>query len=586
MGLFIGLAAPNRSGATVVASLLGAVVPVFVLRSRPGRTHGGLPSWAVVAAMGAATVLAIESDVAFAGPIVAVVIGIALCARNLEWGTVSLRIVPIALLALAIRHDADIEMVPLVVAVVAGFALAAYLQADGDIRVARRAGLLVLALALIAMLLISLLPPQGQSSQSAGHHPALRPAFDLDREENVEPSLLFLVEATAPERWRMITFTDFDGRYWSLPDFDPVSDTDRTDEVVSVDRVTVFEYRGIFLPASPTPFRAESEYVDVFVDDNGTVITNAVLEPGSTIEIFSWQRPVTPAGLRASDRLTTRMPPLIAPLAEAPTSTSDRVVALANEITADAVSNYDRVLELETYLSQSLRLSDGATPPEDERDRIDWLLFDTKHGRASQINTALVVMARSVGIPARLVAGFEPTIRDPRSGDWMLFEENLRVWAEVWFPGTGWVPFDPAASADPRANNSSPSSLVIVVIGAVVLALIVLGILIWLRRHRHSDQITTATPSDERRSRAVARLEALAINYEISVAPPSTLLELGAALSTTELSTTEIATVAAHLDRDRYGAELSPDEWAGVEQALDEAAAIAYRPAKVVSGKS
>ena len=58
----------------------------------------------------------------------------------------------------------------------------------------------------------------------------------------------------------------------------------------------------------------------------------------------------------------------------------------------------------------------------------------------------MVVLARSVGIPARLVTGFVPGEQDPVTGTYTVRAKHAHAWAEVWFAGIGWGPFDPTAS--------------------------------------------------------------------------------------------------------------------------------------------
>ena len=56
------------------------------------------------------------------------------------------------------------------------------------------------------------------------------------------------------------------------------------------------------------------------------------------------------------------------------------------------------------------------------------------------------MLARSVGIPARLATGFVPGEKDGLSGRFVVRERDAHVWTEVYFPGVGWQGFDPTAS--------------------------------------------------------------------------------------------------------------------------------------------
>jgi hypothetical protein len=70
------------------------------------------------------------------------------------------------------------------------------------------------------------------------------------------------------------------------------------------------------------------------------------------------------------------------------------------------------------------------------------------------VASSLVVMARSVGIPARLADGFVSGSRDSLTGEFVVRERDAHAWAEIYFPGIGWQPFDPTASV-PLAGDAS-----------------------------------------------------------------------------------------------------------------------------------
>ena len=79
-------------------------------------------------------------------------------------------------------------------------------------------------------------------------------------------------------------------------------------------------------------------------------------------------------------------------------------------------------------------------------DYVDQFLFDTKRGYCDNFSTSMVVMLRSIDIPARWVKGFAP-------GEYQLDDEGERVyqitnneahsWVEAYMPGIGWMPFEP-----------------------------------------------------------------------------------------------------------------------------------------------
>jgi transglutaminase-like putative cysteine protease len=121
----------------------------------------------------------------------------------------------------------------------------------------------------------------------------------------------------------------------------------------------------------------------------------------------------------------------------------DRVTNLARDITAAAPTLYDRAEAIERYLRQNYDYTlDVPTPPRD-RDPVDYFLFDLGEGYCDYYASAMVVLARSVGIPARLVVGYVGGTYDPAQATYTVREENAHSWVEVYFPGIGWVEFEP-----------------------------------------------------------------------------------------------------------------------------------------------
>ena len=85
---------------------------------------------------------------------------------------------------------------------------------------------------------------------------------------------------------------------------------------------------------------------------------------------------------------------------------------------------------------------DSPVPPTGQ-DAVDHFLFETDVGFCEQFASATVVMLRSLGIPARVVAGYTPGDRNPFTGYYEVRSSDAHSWVEVWFPRFGWYEFDP-----------------------------------------------------------------------------------------------------------------------------------------------
>ena len=122
-----------------------------------------------------------------------------------------------------------------------------------------------------------------------------------------------------------------------------------------------------------------------------------------------------------------------------------RVTELAQEITATAPSLYDRAVAIETYLRQTYPYDLEVKAPPVGRDPVDYFLFDLKRGYCDYYASAMVVMARASGVPARLVVGYAGGTYDPVSAAYNISQADAHSWVEVYFPGIGWVEFEPTA---------------------------------------------------------------------------------------------------------------------------------------------
>ncbi len=140
-----------------------------------------------------------------------------------------------------------------------------------------------------------------------------------------------------------------------------------------------------------------------------------------------------------------------------PDAVPERVLALGRELTATAPTPYDRAIAIESYLRQfpySLNLPE---PPRN-RDMVDYFLFDLQSGYCDYYASAMVVLARAAGLPARLATGYSSGSFNPESGSYVVTEANAHSWAEVYFPGHGWVAFEPTAALPVADRQDTPAA--------------------------------------------------------------------------------------------------------------------------------
>lgn len=144
-----------------------------------------------------------------------------------------------------------------------------------------------------------------------------------------------------------------------------------------------------------------------------------------------------------------------------PERVPERVFALARDLTAAAPTPFDQAVAIETYLRTNFEYTlEGPGVPVDS-EVADYFLFELKRGYCDYYATAMAVLARAVGLPARLVTGYSSGVYDARSAEYVVRQSDAHSWVEIYFPGIGWVEFEPTAGQRPfnrplEASASGP----------------------------------------------------------------------------------------------------------------------------------
>lgn len=144
---------------------------------------------------------------------------------------------------------------------------------------------------------------------------------------------------------------------------------------------------------------------------------------------------------------------------ELPPQLPERVRELAQQVVKSADNPYDKARAIESYLKSSgkyrYETQDVPVVPEG-KDFVDHFLFESMRGYCDHFSTTMVVMLRSVGVPARWVKGYAPG-ESKYNSEKKVYEVTVRnkdahSWVEVYFAGVGWIPFEPT----PTFVNPTP----------------------------------------------------------------------------------------------------------------------------------
>ncbi len=128
-----------------------------------------------------------------------------------------------------------------------------------------------------------------------------------------------------------------------------------------------------------------------------------------------------------------------------PNGITQRTKDLAKAITVGAQTPYQQAKQLERHLKANYTYDFDFQGPPPDKDPVDWFLFEEKVGVCGSFNSAFVVMARSLGLPARIVTGYHV---DPTQVEQLVTSGQAHAYSEVLFDNLGWVTFDATGSYD------------------------------------------------------------------------------------------------------------------------------------------
>ncbi|MCT9098504.1 DUF3488 and transglutaminase-like domain-containing protein [Haloarchaeobius sp. HME9146] len=277
---------------------------------------------------------------------------------------------------------------------------------------------------------------------------------------NQSPTRLFTVESPAPTYVRTNTFATYTGTGWAretdpVPFDGSIPDAAAEGETVPGERVTqriTLETASATLPTAWRPVAVEVEDVpgaDLQVTEQGTFQAETALPNGTTVTVTSYRPPDDPARLTAAG---TDYPAAVAErYTQLPADTPERVRNLTADITADTSNPYEKARAIEAWLETEKTYSLNASH-DPSRPVVDQFLFEMDRGYCQYFASAMTVMLRSEGIPARYVTGFSPGVRGGED-EYLVTGSNAHAWVEVYFPETGWVRFDPTPPADRKTSD-------------------------------------------------------------------------------------------------------------------------------------
>jgi transglutaminase-like putative cysteine protease len=225
-------------------------------------------------------------------------------------------------------------------------------------------------------------------------------------------------------------------------------------------QIRIARFGGSLLPSTHAPVEvSRPEVIDWLPETDTLVLDDRVLRQGDVYTIGADVAVPSPDQLRA----TTASNPPASIFFELPGDVPDEAVDIARQLVAGQPTPYDAALALQNWFRTEFEYDLDVQAGHSD-DAISNFLR-VRRGYCEQFAGTFAVMARAVGLPARVAVGFTPGEQLP-DGTYRVLGKHAHAWAEVWFDGFGWVLFEPtpgrgapgseAVTGVPAAQDDTP----------------------------------------------------------------------------------------------------------------------------------
>lgn len=256
------------------------------------------------------------------------------------------------------------------------------------------------------------------------------------------------------QKWRGMTLSLFDGTSWSNPyrpypvrpgfnqqfDLRPRGARFSSPLVLGNSQIhyhILMEPVGInvfFL--APAPLALRGKYRAIAVDRGGAVFNLDADHPIGVYDGWSLRDTNSAAAPETPDTAEYLADYLQLPRLDA------RIPELSAQIAGPAASDYDKAKAIDHYLRSNFTYT-LQLPSTHQADPLSYFLFERKKGHCEYFASAMAVMLRTLKIPSRVVTGFKTDEFNDVTSQYVVRASDAHAWVEAYFPGQGWVAFDP-----------------------------------------------------------------------------------------------------------------------------------------------
>ncbi|EEK95150.1 Membrane-bound protease [Bacillus cereus BDRD-ST24] len=300
-----------------------------------------------------------------------------------------------------------------------------------------------------------------------------------------DPTIVFTARTQNKHYWRVETKDFYTGKGWGISEnpkkisfknkndvvswYEQNTKTETTEATITMQK----SYPHLTYPAGLVSVEASSD-VSYSVDPFSEKIYTMNEDSSTTLHSYKVTYEIPEFSIENLKAVKTNEdqetnPYFMTKYTQLPESLPQRVKDLAVNLTNDKDNRYDKVLAIENYFTDNSFTYESTNVlfPAKSQDYVDQFLFDTKSGYCNNFSTSMIVLLRSAGIPARWVKGYtegtlDNTLASAEGADvYTITNDNAHSWVEVYFPGYGWIPFEPTKGFTNPYNfiNNTPAPI-------------------------------------------------------------------------------------------------------------------------------
>jgi transglutaminase-like putative cysteine protease len=332
----------------------------------------------------------------------------------------------------------------------------------------RRVGAMVIGLAVVVPALMPALPEgifgQGEGGGFGTSGQTIKvdnPIVDLRRDLRLPqnlPVISYRTTTDTPDYIKLVTLDEFDGERWRpsqrsvrniendpgessrLPDPPGLSQlVPRTNVRTRFQVTDALESRWLPTPYPATTLEAPGDWG--YDPDTLDIVSRGKSSAGLTYDVSTLKLKLEPAELDAAGPAPSAV---FSRYTELPSDLPKQVKNTALRQVGDAKTNYDKAIALQTWFRTDFSYNINVEPGHSESAMLDFLA--DKRGYCEQFAATMAIMARTLGIPARVGVGYMAGTRQP-DDRWLVTAHDSHAWPELYFADYGWVRFEPTPQA-------------------------------------------------------------------------------------------------------------------------------------------